>query len=219
MFPTLILSSFVGGCLPESVVDRMVSQRVVVVERQVKLEVVICQGDPLGSKEAGTLDLLSRPTLLLRHKQTGFFEVGRATGQGIAFRATPQLRLDGKIGLECETQFTTVNPGRGLTTASGFIPGLDSEVTKATTVVIAGKPHKVRLSAKSATEQMWIEMTATVVEPQLANSPRWESKNVPVSVSNGVRVDPCVVPAGYVSDPMGWIIPPVPMMMPAKIGK
>lgn len=220
MFPTLILSSFVGMTLPEEVVDRMVSQRVVVVERQVKLEVVAFKGDPLGSKEAGNLSVLTQPTLMLSHKQTGFMQVGEKTGQGITFRATPQLRLDGKIGLECETTITTPKVHSGIRLSSGsFIEGVSEETAKASSVVTPGKPHKVRLSAKSPTEQTWVEVTASVVEPQLANPKVEEPKRLTWTVTNALRVDPCVQPASHTTLLLPLINPTIPMVMPSLVGK
>ena len=219
MFPTLILSSFVGTTLPEEVVDRMVSTRTVVVERQVKLDVAVYIGDPLGSPEAGTIKTLAAPTLILTHKRAGFVRIEQAAGQGITFRATPQLRLDGKIAMECEPTISTANSSRGVQTVSGFIPGVDEQRMKASVVLTPGKSLKVRLAAKSPTEQTWMELTASVVEPQLANPKVEEPKRMTWSVTSTMRIDPCILPASYSPIPFSPIAPSVPMLMPAVVGK
>lgn len=210
MLPTLILSSFVGVTLPEEVVDRLVSTRTVVVQRQVKLEVVIFSGDPLGSKEAGTLDELSRPTLMLTHKQTGFFQVGEATGQGITFRATPQLRLDGKIGLNCETQLSRSYTTQ-ITTAQGAYPATatDTQTAKAAVVVAPGKSHQVRLSAKSATEQTWIEVTATIVEAPIQATAA-EPNRATKAITSTAPVMPAMLPVLPAAVPPSALLPTRP---------
>jgi hypothetical protein len=233
MFPMLILSSFAGMPLSEAVVDHLVSKRVVTVERQVILAVVMYVGDPLGSKEAGTLKVLAEPTIMLTHKQTGFFQVGGEGQGGIVIRATPCLRLDGKIGMECDTQISTVNRGRGLTTDNGFIPGVDTEACQTKVVLTPGKPFKVRLSSRSAEDQTWMELTATVVEDsQRAFAAEVAKMTWTVSDTQTVsgikliavpavpavrtmtptflRVQPAVLPASYVT-------PSVPMMMPTVV--
>ena len=174
MYPMLMLTGFLGLCLPEDVVDQMVCKRVVVVERQVRLEARVCTGDPLGSQDDKTMRVISQPTLSIRHKQTAYFQVTGSEQHGVTFRATPRLRLDGKIGLECETTLSAVNSGRGIQTVGGFTPGVDSKTVKTSAVLTPGKTLKVRLSANSLTEQTWIELRADVTEPSVSHLPTAE---------------------------------------------
>lgn len=171
MIPVLVLACVTGVPLSEDVVDRLVSTRTVTVQRQVMLKFAVLTGDPLGSREDGTIKCLAEPHLTALHKQAATFLAGRmadaATGQtaeGIEIKVTPRIRLDGKISVECETSLHTVNTGRGITTAAGFAPGVDTQTMQTTAALKPGETFKVRLSAKSATEQTWMELTASVVD-------------------------------------------------------
>lgn len=211
MFPMLMLTGFLGVTLPEDVVDQMVSQRVVVVERQVMLNLRVCTGDPLGSLDDKTLRVISQPTLSVRHKQTGFFQATGSDQAGVTFRATPRLRLDGKIDLACETTIATVTRGRGIQTAAGFTPGLDSKTVKTATILTPGKTVKVRLESKSATDQTWIELRAEVVEPGIGNPLKAEpARMVWATYPQVVAVDGRVVTVPTPALPDVTPVPPPP---------
>jgi hypothetical protein len=48
------------------------------VKRQVQINVLVCQGDPHGSRQAGTVELLNAPQLSVADKQTDRYFIGQA---------------------------------------------------------------------------------------------------------------------------------------------
>jgi hypothetical protein len=175
MLPVLMLTGF-AGLLPESMIDTLVSKRVVVVERKVLVALAVRTGDPLGSREDGTLKTLSEPKLVIGHKRTGLVRAGgrqavpNVEGEvvlepvGISVEVTPVLRLDGKILLDAQITETEVSQGRGLNTKHGFVPGIDSRSIRYSASVSQGQRVKVRVSSRSDSDQTWVELVATVQE-------------------------------------------------------
>lgn len=175
MFPVLMLSSF-AGVLPEAVIDQMVSKRVVIAERKVCLDLAIRTGDPLGSREEGTLKTISEPKLVTYHKREALLRAGGRQAMpdgdggvkmepvGIEVLVTPVLRLDEKIQLDGMIRETEVNHGRGLRTPTGFFPGVDERTVRYSMVVRPGQRVKLRVSSRSASDQTWVEFVANVQE-------------------------------------------------------
>jgi hypothetical protein len=158
VFTSLILSSFIGLSLTEVAVDQLVSKRVVVAERTVKIDLCVRTGDPLGSQDAGTLMTIGEPRLTALHKEPAYFLAGGRYGEvpfGIQITVTPRIRLDGKIQLDCYIKETT-----------RVAEQLESVKTTATAVLSPGEGKKVRVSSRSATDQTWIELDAKVIEPE-----------------------------------------------------
>lgn len=225
MLPTLVLACVTGVPLSDAVVDRIVSTRTVTVQRQVYLEFKVFTGDPLGSRDDGTIKSIAQPDLTALHKQTATFMVGHPEdvrsgnqAQGIEIKAIPCLRLDGKIGLECETTITTPKVHSGIRLSSGsFIAGVSEEVVKVAVVLSPGKSHKVRLSAKSITDQTWMELTATVVEDMRTKFAE-EASKLTWSVTG--TATPTVLPAAYTTLPVPMMMPTVtPTPLPPAVAK
>jgi hypothetical protein len=176
MFSVLFLSSFTGVWLPEEMVDRMVSKRVVVTERKVLVSLALRSGDPLGSKAEGTMKHLSDPKLVIAHKKTGLVRAGgrqalqKVGGEvklepvGTEVHVTPVIRLDGKIQLDGVVTESQVNWGRGVQTREGHTPGIDSKSVTFSKVLAPGERTKVRVSSRSDADQTWIELEAVVQE-------------------------------------------------------
>jgi hypothetical protein len=177
MFSALCLSAFAGLSLPDELVDVLVSKRVVVVERQVRVDLAIRTGDPLGSRAEGTLKTLAEPSLALAHKKEGLLRAGgrqavsKDDGEralepvGVEVLVTPALRLDGKIQLDGIIRETEVNVARGVRTKDGFVPGIDEQTVRFSALVSPGQRVKVRVSSRSVSDQTWVEFEAKVSEP------------------------------------------------------
>ena len=242
MVPTLVLACVTGVPLSDAVADRLVSTRTVVVHRGVHIECGVFTGDPLGSREAGTLKVLSRPQLSTLHKQPAMFRVGQTDGSGIGIEFLPVIRLDGKIDMQCDAQISTAHTVN-LKTGSGQQPAtaVDTVCSKTKVVLTPGQPVKVRISAKSVENQTWMELTATVVEnPQQAFAAEAAKMTWTVTdakLVSGIKLSPspqmlkitptyypaptppAVVPASATM-PVGPIfvhpeLPAVPMLMPS----
>lgn len=157
MLSVLMVSSLAGIPLTEEAIDRLVSTRVVVAERKVRIDLSVRTGDPLGSREEGTLKIIAEPCLVTAHKHAAMFLAGGKQEDnpfGIQFKTTPQIRLDGKIQLDCDITETVRGVERG-----------ESVKVRPMTVLTPGKRVKVRVSSRAATDQTWIELEAKVVEP------------------------------------------------------
>jgi hypothetical protein len=177
VFSSLFLAAFAAPTLSPELIDQLVSRRVVVVERQVMVELAVRTGDPLGSRAEGNLKTISEPKLVIGHKKAGMVraggrlavpgEKGEVTMEpvGVEVKVTPVLRLDGKIQLECVITESEVDESRGVKTAAGFIPGLSSRTKSVSTVVSPGQRIKVRVSSRSDSDQTWVEVEANVHEP------------------------------------------------------
>jgi hypothetical protein len=233
VFPTLILSSFVGVCLPEAAVDRLVSTRTVVVQRQVMLKFAVLTGDPLGSVEAGTIKRLAEPHLSTPHKQTSTFLAGHMEDvragyapQRIEIRTTPRIRLDGKIYVECETKLHRRNSTSVRLDDGSFAVAVDTQSVQTNAAMKPGETLKVRLSARSATEQTWLELSASVVEHPFAPAPALVAPApLPAAVTQATYKVPvagqpqtvCPEAALTPAAPAAFPIPVVPTQMPAVV--
>jgi hypothetical protein len=204
MFPTLILSSFVSGSLPEEMVDRIVSTRTVVVQRQMLVSAAIYTGDPLGSIEAGTMKALTRPIFSTHHKQTCWFQNSQEN-RAIQIKVTPQLRLDGNIGMDCETTLST--PAHATKPGDSFIPAVDTQAMKINAVLTPGERIEVRLSAKSATDQTWMELEAKVVESPITMPP--PPQPAPVHAASATTPSVAYFPHRTATQPA--LVPPPPL--------
>ncbi|MBX9623150.1 MAG: type II and III secretion system protein [Gemmataceae bacterium] len=142
--------------------------------QQYRIDMVVYQGDPLGSKAAGNLDILSRPILQVCLGQTGTVQVGQdfafpatVVGEvpntrpvGVAVRVTPRPAPGGAVLLRMELQHTTVAPGPGVRTGDGLSqPAFNVETVETAVRVKPGETERVRMSARSATDQTWVELT------------------------------------------------------------
>jgi hypothetical protein len=83
--------------------------------RQFQIDVSLLQGDPLGSREAGTIVALSRPTLRALEKQEACVHVaqlvdvvGESVGVGYRLRLVVEPAAEGKVRMRVFVELTTV---------------------------------------------------------------------------------------------------------------
>ena len=112
-------------------------------EKQYVVHVVILQGDPLGTTEAGTVEFLSRPTLMLTGGQTGYFQVG-GPGEGLVLKTAVYSRVAGGVRAVFDYSRKSTGPG---------------EAAKHDCVIEFDKPTTFRLGAESPTNQTWMIVT------------------------------------------------------------
>ena len=113
----------------------------------------IFRGDPLGTREAGTIKVLSRPKWTLAHGQPGWFhEVGKqAPASATSWCVTPRGVAADRVRLDAKFRHLQAQAdGTVKTTASTH--NLTAEL---------GKPVTCRLAAESPTDQTWMVVTVT----------------------------------------------------------
>lgn len=123
---------------------------------QVFISATICEGDPLGSKAAGTLKILSEPKLMVSDKQTGAFRVaGQPDTTGVMFQARVEMTESGKVRLRVTTERVTAQE-----------TGDEGQVTLVKTVTTRelrdGETTRLRVGPK-AEKETWVELRVDVV--------------------------------------------------------
>lgn len=135
---------------------------------QVNLRVF--QGDPLGSREAGTLKLLADPNLITLENRVFTFvsggEIAVTEGEEVQFvqigrmiEGKPGAVKDGKVCLDLTLSNTTV----GERTEERV--QVHTESTRMISTVRLGEVVKFRWRKGSADRQVWVELTVAEVKP------------------------------------------------------
>ena len=137
------------------------------VKRGVQIEIVVCQGDPHGSRKAGTVEVLSAPLWLGADKESGRVFVGQSypvadgTGGlkyvdiGVEVTATPRFVGDGYVRLEVEVKYSTA---RHL----GGVPVIVAATGRLHGKYLLGEKIKLRMD-EVAGVPVWAEIRAQVV--------------------------------------------------------
>lgn len=135
-------------------------------EYMVKLD--LQQGDPCGSREAGTLEVLTRPQLLVAEKQKGFFTVGQSVqvfGEevtlGHRITVMTESLAGGKVRVDGSAEATTLIEG-----------GRDGPVVQSTRSsfrceVKLGETARVRFG-KHTGKETWLDLTVEAPVPESA---------------------------------------------------
>lgn len=133
--------------------------------RQLRIEVRVCKGDPLGSTADGTVKSLAEPALCCLNRRAASFLAGTAgKGQekpcGIQLDFCPTILADGSIRLAMTTAVSTpqeivVKFGDG----KRAVTAVNTHTTRHERVVKPGEPFRVRIAADSVEVQTWAEVT------------------------------------------------------------
>jgi hypothetical protein len=137
--------------------------------KQLQFNVRVFEGDPLGSRQAGTLKVLAEPRLVtLENRPFSFVSGGEILikdGEGVQFQTfgrtiegKPGAVKDGKVRLEITLSNTTV----GERTEDRI--QLHSESTRTITTVRLGEVVKLRWGKGSADKQIWAELSVEEVK-------------------------------------------------------
>jgi hypothetical protein len=138
-------------------------------EKQLRFNLRLLEGDPLGSPEAGTVKVLTKPLLIACENQPFSFDCGTLvpvthdggvqyvkTGQTV--KGKPSAVKDGKIDLDVTFSNTTFkgNPEHFQ---------LQTESTRTTTSLRLGEMVKLRCGKGSADKQTWVELSVEEIKP------------------------------------------------------
>jgi hypothetical protein len=87
--------------------------------KKYQIDVSLLQGDPLGSREAGTIEFLSRPTMLALEKQEACVAAsqsvpvaGEPIDVGYRLRLVAEPAAEGKVRVRVSMELTTVAESR-----------------------------------------------------------------------------------------------------------
>jgi hypothetical protein len=147
--------------------------------KQYEVTIQLYRGDPLGSREDGTLKLLCESKLLTQSGRPVFYKWGGGipVPTAITWRdGQPRVRTtaiyvgmcaeilpiwigSGKVYLEAVINSRMPDAARGVETLIGTVPQFDGNEVRRTRVVQPGTPMTVRLSAASPTDQTWAVIT------------------------------------------------------------
>ncbi len=157
----------------------------IIAPKQFSVEIKLYRGDPLGSREDGTLRVLMDAKLRTFSGRPAVCQTGGqlAVPTGVRWQGgEPQVTLsyeavgtmvevlpigfgNGKVYVEVNAQVRTPNLARGVKTDAGFVPGFDEQQVRRSVVHLPGKTVTVRLSAASATDQTWVTVVVTERKP------------------------------------------------------
>ena len=138
-------------------------------KKEILCHVRICKGDPLGSREAGTVKVCQQPKLVTRENQPATFisggEMPVKDGDaaifvpfGTSVFLKPGSIKDGKIRLDVNVSITTAD---ALADRAQF----HTESTRSISTVRLGDVLKIRCGRGTADSQTWIELTVEEVHP------------------------------------------------------
>ena len=134
------------------------------------LSLSLCEGDPLGSREAGTIKVLAQPKVVTR--QNAFAELvsggelANSVGiegtefvpTGLTVKCMAAVVKDGKVKLDLTFSVTT--PGEQSTERIQ----LHTQSTRTITIVKLGEVIKLRCGKADPGKQFWIEVSVDVCE-------------------------------------------------------
>ncbi len=135
-------------------------------EYVVKLD--LQQGDPRGSRAAGTLEVISRPQLLLAEKQKGWVQFGQAArvyGEevtlGHRITVTTESLAGGKVRVDGSAEATTLVEG------GRHGPVLQTTRTVFRCDVKLGETARVSFG-KQGDKETWVDLTVEAPVPESA---------------------------------------------------
>jgi hypothetical protein len=144
--------------------------------RQYHIALTVYRGDPLGSREAGAPRVLSQPQVVVAAGSPGMVRVGQdvpvpkpdgtvaADWAGVRLEVVPAAAPGGRVRVDLTAQVRELNPGLGVRTAAGFIPGFTEQSVRMAWLVTPGEPVRHRVAARSAADQTWVELTVRPVK-------------------------------------------------------
>jgi hypothetical protein len=139
--------------------------------KQLQFNLVVYEGDPLGSREAGTLKVVAEPRLVtLENRPFAFLHGGEIavpdSAKAVQFvefgrriDGKPGVVEDGKVRLDITLSNTTV--GEGTEERRQF----HTESTRTLTTVRLGEVLKLRWGKGNADKQAWVELSVVEGKP------------------------------------------------------
>ena len=138
--------------------------------KQLLFNVRVFEGDPLGSREAGTLKVSAEPRLVTHENRPFSFmsggEIAVNDGEGVQLVQVGRMIVgkpgavkDGKVRLDITLSNTTFGQGNEGRTQ------LQTESTRTITTIRLGEVLKLRWDKGSADKQAWAELSVEEVKP------------------------------------------------------
>jgi hypothetical protein len=131
-----------------------------------QIDVVVCQGDPLGSKADGTLKYLAEPKVVTQSGRPAYFRAGTqsvgdkkpAEWHGTEIEVLPIVYANGKVWAEVNTRHVEARHGLSLPGAPAFV----EQNLRFSRFVTPGEKLRFRIAADSPSSQTWAEVTVTL---------------------------------------------------------
>jgi hypothetical protein len=146
--------------------------------KQYRIEARLCQGDPLGSRQAGTVKYLAEPVLVTSSgRGASFWSGGQIPVRGpdgklsyepvgTRVEVLPLGYPDGRVRVELNITRREVNLGLGVKTAAGeVVPGFTEQQWRVAWMAAPGEPFRFRLAAESPADQTWVEVAVRELRP------------------------------------------------------
>jgi hypothetical protein len=132
--------------------------------RQLRIDVAVYKGDPLGSKAEGNVKSLAEPSLVAFDGQSATFMAGSEGNEmskpyGVKLAFWPTRQTDGTIRLVMATTLSEPCGELGIQAGGKRVPGVTERTYRYDRVVKAGEKFRVRLAADSPASQTWAEVT------------------------------------------------------------
>lgn len=138
--------------------------------KQLQFNLRVFEGDPLGSRETGTLKVVAEPRIITLEKRSFSFASGdevAVTGSdgvqyvqsGQVLEGKPGAVKDGKIQLDITLSNTTVGKR-----TQGHIQ-LHTEMSRTITTVRLGEVVKLRWGKGTTDKQAWVELSVAEIKP------------------------------------------------------
>lgn len=129
---------------------------------QVRVSVVICQGDPLGNRAEGTVRHLAETVVSTYNGRPALFRANGAAAKSSAqLEVLPLVYRNGSVWVDVNSTWAADAPGLGIAGQ----PGFTESSRRHTRVTESGRTFKVRIAAAGPDSQVWAEVTATI-EPK-----------------------------------------------------
>ena len=134
------------------------------------------QGDPRGSRTAGTIKCLAEPrmrtqagspvTFIGGAQMTVFDADGKSEvlTYSLSVKLTPTPGPDGTNRVAADFTLTEAEPGLGIVVAGKVVPGYTQKSVHTALEMKPGEMVRQRVAARSATDQTWAEVTVRPVE-------------------------------------------------------
>jgi pilus assembly protein CpaC len=140
---------------------------------QLQIDVLVCQGDPLGSRAEGTVKYLAEPRIVTQSGRSAMFRTGAsvldpagdrrsAEWVGTTVDFLPIAYPNGKVWVEVNATHREARHGLSLPGE----PGYAEQTLRFSKFVTAGEKIRFRIAADSPSSQTWAEVTVTPYRPE-----------------------------------------------------
>lgn len=134
--------------------------------KMIQVKVRVCEGDPLGNKQAGTLKVIAEPRIVTYDGRTARFasavqmavfsesEEGKEiVPAGVSFDVLPRALPDGRFRIELTSHHLIV------TERSEQTAQFQNQMTRTVTTVRPGEQVKVKFGFSASGQPVWAELT------------------------------------------------------------